>query len=322
MILTVTLNPTLDKFYWVDRLPRSLERAEEEILIRARKSTSSAGGKGINVSVFLACMGVETVAMGFLAGHTGQIVLRDLLARGATANFVWIEGETRTNVTIIEKGKEYHPVKIHEQGPPVPPRAVDVFLRKYRRMLKRADYVVLGGALPPGIPADFYGELVRLAGEHGVRAVVHAGGKALEAALEASPYLVKPDVREVPQVAGLPAKTEKEIIQAGQHALDKGVEICLISHDITGDLLITRDGVWDLQARVPLSKFKNLVGADDALVGAFLYRLSEGDDVLEAVRFGMAAAIASAEIEPKMCLSKPAIELEMEQVEIVRKEGG
>jgi len=104
--------------------------------------------------------------------------------------------------------------------------------------------------------------------------------------------------------------------------LDKGVEICLISHDITGDLLITRDGVWDLQARVPLSKFKNLVGADDALVGAFLYRLSEGDDVLEAVRFGMAAAIASAEIEPKMCLSKPAIELEMEQVEIVRKEGG
>ncbi|RLE29213.1 hypothetical protein DRJ54_05075 [Candidatus Acetothermia bacterium] len=123
-------------------------------------------------------------------------------------------------------------------------------------------------------------------------------------------------------MAGLPAKSEQEIIQAGQHALDKGVEICLISHDITGDLLITRDGVWDLQARVPLSKFKNLVGADDALVGAFLYRLSEGDDVLEAVRFGMAAAIASAEIEPKMCLSKPAIELEMEQVEIVRKEGG
>ena len=142
MILTVTLNPTLDKFYWVDRLPLSLERVEEEILIRAKKSATSAGGKGINVSIFLACMGVDTVAMGFLAGHTGQIILRDVLARGVTANFVWIEGENRTNVTIIERGKEYHPVKIHEQGPAIPPHAVDMFLRKYRRMLRRAEYVV------------------------------------------------------------------------------------------------------------------------------------------------------------------------------------
>ncbi|HIQ00138.1 TPA: 1-phosphofructokinase family hexose kinase [Candidatus Bipolaricaulota bacterium] len=322
MILTVTLNPTLDKFYWVDRLPLSLERVEEEILIRASKSSSSAGGKGINVSVFLACMGVETVAMGFLAGHTGQIILRDVLARGVTANFVWIEGETRTNVTIIERGREYHPVKIHEEGPPVLERAVELFLRKYQRMLKRAEYVVLGGALPPGIPVDFYRELATLAREAGVRTVVHAGGAALKAALEAGPYFVKPDVREEPQVAGLPAKTEQEIIAAGKYALRKGVQACLVSHHVTGDLLITREGVWDLEARVPLSKFKNLVGADDALVAGVLYRLAEGDPLLEAVKFGMAAAIASAEIEPKLCLAKPAIEQEMKEVEVVRKEGG
>ena len=233
MILTVTLNPTLDKFYWVEKLPRSLERVEEEILIRAAKSDSSAGGKGINVSIFLACMGVETVAMGFLAGHTGQIILRDLLSRGATANFVWIEGENRTNVTILERGVEYHPVKIHEEGPRVPPRAVEIFLRKYRRMLRRAEYVVLGGALPPGIAPEFYRELVKLAREAGVRPVVHAGGAALTAALAAKPYFVKPDVREVPQVAGLAARTEEEIIQAGKHAISQGVEICVISHHVT-----------------------------------------------------------------------------------------
>ena len=306
MILTVTLNPTLDKFYWVDHLPLSLERVEEEILIRAKKSATSAGGKGINVSVFLACMGVDTVAMGFLAGHTGQIILRDVLARGATANFVWIEGENRTNVTIIERGKEYHPVKIHEQGPSIPPQAVDMFLRKYRRMLRRAEYVVLGGALPPGIPADFYRELVRLANEEGVRAVVHAGLTALREAILAKPYFIKPDVREEAEVGGLPARTEEEIIQAGKHAVQQGVEICLISHHVTGDILVTPQGVWDLEARVPLSKYKNLVGADDALVAGVLYRLVEGDSVLDAVRFGMAAAIASAEIEPKLCLSSPS----------------
>lgn len=322
MILTVTLNPTLDKFYWVDRLPLSLERVEEEILIRARKASSSAGGKGINVSVFLACMGLETVAMGFLAGHTGQIILRDVLARGVTANFVWIEGETRTNVTIIERGREYHPVKIHEEGPPVPKRAVELFLRKYQRMLKRAEYVVLGGALPPGIPVDFYRELASLAREQGLRTVVHAGGAALKAALEAGPYFVKPDVREASQVADLPAKTEQEIIAAGKYTMEKGVQVCLISHHVTGDILITPEGVWELQARVPLSRYKNLVGADDALVAGVLYRLVEGDPLLDAVEFGMAAAIASAEIEPKLCLAKPAIEQEMKEVEVVRKEGG
>jgi len=322
MILTVTLNPTLDKFYWVDHLPLSLERVEEEILIRARKSDSSAGGKGINVSIFLACMGVETVAMGFLAGHTGQIILRDVLKRGATANFVWIEGENRTNVTIIERGKEYHPVKIHEEGPHIPERAVEVFLRKYSRMLKRAEYVVLGGALPPGLPADFYRKLVRMAKDQGVRTVVHAGRAALREAIPEGPYFVKPDVREEAEVGGLPARTEEEIIQAGKRAVEQGVEICLISHHVTGDILITREGVWDLEARVPLTKYKNLVGADDALVAGVLYRLIEGDTVLDAVRFGMAAAIASAEIEPKLCLSKSAIELEMREVEVRRKEGG
>ena len=322
MILTVTLNPTLDKFYWVDRLPLSLERVEEEILIRAKKSATSAGGKGINVSIFLACMGVDTVAMGFLAGHTGQIILRDVLARGVTANFVWIEGENRTNVTIIERGKEYHPVKIHEQGPAIPPHAVDMFLRKYRRMLRRAEYVVLGGALPPGIPVDFYRELVRLANEARVRAVVHAGLTALREAIPAKPYFIKPDVRQEAEVGGLPARTEEEIIQAGKHAIQQGVEICLISHHVTGDILVTPQGVWDLEARVPLSRYKNLVGADDALVAGVLYRLVEGDSVLDAVRFGMAAAIASAEIEPKLCLVKSSIEREMQEVEVHRKEGG
>jgi len=123
-------------------------------------------------------------------------------------------------------------------------------------------------------------------------------------------------------VGGLPARTEEEIIQAGKRAVEQGVEICLVSHHVTGDILITREGVWDLEARVPLTKYKNLVGADDALVAGVLYRLVEGDTVLDAVRFGMAAAIASAEIEPKLCLSKSAIELEMREVEVRHKEGG
>ncbi|MGY4707145.1 1-phosphofructokinase family hexose kinase [Candidatus Bipolaricaulota sp. J31] len=321
MILTVTLNPTLDKFYWVDHLPLSLERAEEEILIRARKSTTSAGGKGINVSVFLACMGVETVAMGFLAGHTGQIILRDLLEKGVTANFVWIEGENRTNVTILEKGREYHPVKIHEEGPRIPSHAQEIFLRKYRRMLKRTEYVVLAGAVPPGIPDTVYRELTHEAKEAGVKVVLHAGRRPLWEAVKVGPYFVKPDVREELMVGDMPVRTEEEIIAAGKRAVEYGCQACLISHHVTGDVLITPEGIWEYEAKVPLTKFKNLVGADDALVGGMLYRLARGDELTEAVRFGMAAAVASAEVEPKMCLSPAVIEHEMRAVEVQFKEG-
>jgi 1-phosphofructokinase family hexose kinase len=321
MILTITLNPTLDKFYWVDHLPLSLERAEEEILIRAQKSSASAGGKGINVSIFLACMGVETVAMGFLAGHTGQIILRDLLEKGVTANFVWIEGENRTNVTIIEKGKEYHPVKIHEEGPRIPSHAQEIFLRKYRRMLKRTEYVVLAGAIPPGIPETVYEELTREAKGAGVKVVIHAGRRPLWEAVKVGPFFVKPDVREELMVGDMPVRTEEEIIAAGKRAVEYGCQACLISHHVTGDVLITPEGIWEYEAKVPLTAFKNLVGADDALVGGVLYRLTQGDQLTEAVRFGMAAAVASAEIEPKMCLSPAVIEHEMRTVEVQFKEG-
>ncbi len=320
MILTVTLNPTLDKFYWVDELPLSLDRPEEAILIRSERSLSSAGGKGINVSTFLASHGVETVALGFLAGHTGQIILQDLLARGVTANFVWIPGENRTNVTVIARGREYHPLLIHEQGPPIPEEGMRIFLRKYERMLRQADCVVLGGSLPPGCPPDCYRELVRRAHRAGVRTVVHAGGEPMVRTIPEGPYLVKPDVREELRLGDLPVGTAEEIVQAGRWMVSQGVRASLISHQVTGDILVTPEGVWELEARVPLATFKNLVGADDALVGGILVGLTRGLDLLEASRYGMAAALATAEVEEKLCLSPAAIERELPQV-VIRPRG-
>jgi 1-phosphofructokinase family hexose kinase len=320
MILTVTLNPTLDKFYWVDALPLSLDRAEEAILIRTGKSLTSAGGKGINVSTFLACHGMETVALGFLAGHTGQIILQDLLARGVTANFVWIPGESRTNVTVIATGREYHPLLIHEEGPPVPDEAARIFLRKYERMLSRSEYVVLAGALPPGFPADFYQRLVRLAHAAGVRTVIHAGGEPLARAIGEGPFLVKPDIREELQLGDMPVGSPEEIVRAGRSVVGQGVQACLISHRVTGDILVTPDGVWELEAKVPLSTFRNLVGADDALVGGVLWGLASGQPLLEAVRYGMAAAVASAGTEEKLCLDVNVLRRELDRVTIRERE--
>ncbi len=320
MILTVTLNPTLDKFYWVDELPLSLDKPEEAVLIRSDRSLTSAGGKGINVSTLLSCYGVETVALGFLAGHTGQIILQDLLARGVTANFVWMPGENRTNVTVIAKGREFHPLLIHEEGPPVSEEAMGIFLRKYERMLRRAEYVVLGGSLPPGCPPDCYRTLVQRAHRAGVRVIVHAGGEALVQTIAEGPFLVKPDVREELRLGDLPVSSLDEIVRAGRRVIEQGGQACLISHHITGDILVTRDGVWELEARVSLAAFKNLVGADDALVGGLLAALVRGHPLVEAARYGMAAALAATAVEEKLCLDTGVIERELDHV-TVRRQG-
>ena len=315
MIVTVTPNPAVDKIYWVDRLIIG-EVPQEEFLTRATRSDMSAGGKGINVSIFLARMGVENVAMGFVGGHTGHVVVRDLRDEGVTTNFVWVEGETRTNVTVLEHKREYIPILINEPGPEVSEAVMARFLRRYKRMVTQATWVVLGGSLPPGIPDDFYRELAVLAKESGAKVMVTARGKPLSHSIEACPYLVKPDTRQELVLEGRDLTSHEGIVAAGKAMVACGAEIIIISHEVTGDVVITRDAIWEITARVKTTLFKNLVGADDALIGGILYQLNRKENVEEALRFGMAAAILSAESSEKICKDMDRIEEEMSAVSL------
>jgi len=315
MIITVTPNPAIDKIYGIDRLKVG-GTTHDEFLTRASWSDTSAGGKGINVSIFLARMGMESVAMGFVGGHTGHVVVRDLRDEGVTTNFVWVQEETRTNVTILEHGREHNPILIDEAGASVTEQEISRFMRRYKRMIKRASWVVLGGSLPPGIPDDFYRGLVELAKEAGAKVAVSAGGSALTLALPACPYLVKPDIREYLSMEGADLSTREGIITAGKSMVACGVEMIIVSHEFTGDIVITRDGIWEIKARVSATAFKNLVGADDALLGGLIFKLKQDSGIEEALRFGMAAAIRSAESAKKICQDVGKIEAEMEHISL------
>ena len=315
MIITVTPNPAIDKIYGIDRLKVG-GITQDEFLTRATWSDTSAGGKGINVSIFLARMGMENVAMGFVGGHTGHVVVRDLRDEGVTTNFVWIQEETRTNVTILERGREHVPILIDEAGASVTEQEISRFMRRYKRMVKQASWVVLGGSLPPGIPDDFYRGLAELAKQAGAKVAVSAGGGALVQALPACPYLVKPDIRERLSMEGADLSTREGIIAAGKSMVACGVGMIIVSHEFTGDIVITRDGIWEIKARVTATALKNIVGADDALLGGLVLRLNQGAGIEEALRFGMAAAIRSAESRQKICQDVSKIEAEMEQVSL------
>jgi 1-phosphofructokinase len=307
MIVTVTLNPAVDKMYWVEDL-RMSDTTKEEFLTRATRSTTSAGGKGVNVSVFLSRLGMESIAMGFVGGHTGHVVVRDLRDEGVTTNFVWTHGETRVNVTLLSKGREHSPNLINEPGQTVLKEEVDRLLRRFRSVLHRATWVVLAGSLPPGVDPDIYREMALMANAAGAKVILSTGGEALSRALEAHPYIVKPDTREHLTLDGRPLTSVDAIVEAGKHVISRGAEIVIISHDVTGDIAVTRDDVWEIKASVSTSDFKNLVGADDVFLAGILYKLAQGVAVGDALRFGLAAGVASAECEDKMCRDLSIIE--------------
>lgn len=317
MIVTVTLNPAVDKMYWVEGL-KMCDVTQEVFLTRAIRSTTSAGGKGVNISVFLSRLGMENVAMGFVGGHTGHVVVRDLREEGVTTNFVWTHGETRVNVTLLQVGREHSPNLIDESGQTILPEEMNRLMRRYRRMLNRATWVVLAGSLPPGIDPGIYGEMARMARDAGAKVILSAGGEALTRALDASPYIVKPDTREHQRLEDKGLTTVDAIVDAGKHVIACGAEIVIISHDVTGDIAITRDDVWEIRASTPTSKFKNLVGADDVFLGGVLYKLSQDALVKEALRFGLAAGLASAESEEKICRNMAVIEERMQNISLAR----
>lgn len=317
MIVTVTLNPAVDKMYWVDSL-RMHDVTQEEFLTRATRSTTSAGGKGVNMSVFLSRLGLDNVAMGFVGGYTGHVVVRDLRDEGVTTNFVWTHGETRVNVTLLQAGREHSPNLINESGQTILPEEVNRLMRRYRRMLSRASWVVLAGSLPPGVDPGIYREMAQMAKDAGAKVILSTGGEALTRSLEACPYIVKPDTREHLTLEGKGLTSVEAIVQAGKHVIACGAEIVIISHDVTGDIAITRDDVWEINASTPTSKFKNLVGADDVLLGGILYKLAHEAPVDEALKFGLAAGIASAECEEKICRDMAAIEQELPDVTLSR----
>jgi 1-phosphofructokinase family hexose kinase len=312
MILTVTPNPALDKVYWVDRLNTEVETP----MSRATQSLGWAGGKGINVSTFLARMGLETVAMGFVAGHTGRVIENRVREAGITTGFVWAEGETRTNIALIEKGREERPLVISESGPQVPEVALRHFLQSYTRLIRRARWAVFGGSLPPGVPTVFYRELIKIAHAHGVRTALTAAGEALTEALRENPSLVKPDTRERREVCGEPLENDEQIISVGRKLVSSGIKTVIVSHRVTSDVLITAEEIWDFQAQGV--KLVNLVGAEDALLAGMIFQLEAGRSLLEAVEFGMAAATASAESAEQVCCDPQLVQTAREKIQRVR----
>lgn len=279
MIVTLTLNPSLDRTVEVDALTRGT-------VIRTRSARLDPGGKGVNVSRALLANGVPSTAVIPVGGPDGDQLHRMLLAEGLTAHAVPVAGRTRSNVTIAEPGGVV--TKLNEPGGPLSRAELDAVAEVVVTEAERASWVVACGSLPPGVPDGLYAKLCRAFSPDGIRVAVDTSGPALMAAVAAGPDLIKPNREELTEAVGRPLDRLSDVVEAAEKLRALGARAVLVSLGADGALLVDDDGI--IAGTAPVHRPRGSVGAGDALLAGFLSAGARGPDALaEGLAWGAAA---------------------------------
>ena len=282
MVYTVTFNPALDYVVRMDRF-------QAGDINRTQSEEVQFGGKGINVSTVLRNLGVENVALGFLAGFTGQALEHGLQRGGIHTDFIWLpEGLTRINVK-IKAGEE---TEINGRGPAIPAAALEELFGKLDR-LQDGDVLDLSRSIPSSLPDDIYQKILARLEGRGILTVVDATRDLLCAVLPYKPFLIKPNNHELGEIFGRTLTTDEEIVDCARQLQEKGARNVLVSMAGDGSLLLDETGGRH-RLGVPKGEVRNSVGAGDSMVAGFLAGWLKTGDYAAAHRMGSAAGSATA----------------------------
>ena len=282
MIYTVTFNPSLDYIVSVDDFKLGLtNRTSSELIL--------PGGKGTNVSTVLKNLGLESTALGFVAGFTGNEIVKRLNDMGIKSDFISIEnGISRINLKL----KSFDGTEINGAGPDISEEKVNE-LRDKLNQLKEGDVLVLAGSIPSSMSDNIYRDIMADLKDRGVMIVVDATKDLLLNVLEYHPFLIKPNNHELGEIFDVKLTTREEVIPYGRKLQEKGARNVLVSMAGEGAVLIAEDGqVFDAPA--PKGKLINGVGAGDSMVAGFVAGWIEKQDYEYAFHMGVASGSASA----------------------------
>lgn len=282
VIYTVTFNPSLDYIVSVkDFRPGMTNRTSSELML--------AGGKGINVSIVLGNLGIKSTALGFIAGFTGDEIVRRLHNGGINSEFIKInDGISRINIKL----KSIDGTEINGQGPHIDSSHIEQLMNRLRR-LESGDVLVLAGSIPAGISDNIYKDIMDMLKDKGVQIVVDATSRLLTNVLEYKPFFIKPNQHELGDIFNVTLNTQEEVIPYALKLKKMGAVNVCVSMGGKGAILVADDGnVYKVKA--PDGILKNSVGAGDSLVAGFLSGWIEKKDYEYAFRKGVATGSASA----------------------------
>lgn len=283
MIVTVTLNTSIDKAY---RIEAPLACGEVQ---RVAQVIDVAGGKGLNAARAVKACGAEIMATGFAGGNNGRLLCELLDRDGVAHDFVEVAGETRCCINVLDPSGES--TEFLEPGRPVTADDFEALLTKVRLLAGQADVVTIDGSVPVGLDAQAYVRLIELVKNLGRPVILDTSGTLLQVGAKALPTMVKPNADELAQLTGRPCNDLAQVVEAAQTLHATGIESVVVSLGADGAVMACASGTF--RGIAPKIDVVNPVGSGDTLVGAFAVAMERGMDDPDALAYAMAAATAN-----------------------------
>ena len=293
-IVTLTINPAVD-------VSTSVKKMVPFTKMRCAQAGRDPGGGGINVARVLTRLGIQTTAIYPAGGATGQLLTTLLEREGVRSIVVPISNDTREDITIFDETTREQ-FRLVFPGAPLNDAEWQQCLDAIARVTPPPAFVVASGSVPPGVPLDFFGRISQASKAPG-KIIVDTSGPFLKAALEAGVYLIKPNLREFQELAGMTATDEASLVEAGRRIFDRyRIEIIALSMGPDGALLLTHD-IALRASGLPIPPI-SVSGAGDSFLGAMIWSLVDNDSLDIALRYGVAGGSAAL-LNPGTELCRP-----------------
>lgn len=309
MILTVNLNPCIDKSVSVDGLVIGR-------LNRVKPLRSDAAGKGLNVALAIKQLGGEPFCIGFNYSENGRLIVNALDRAGILHDLVTVLGALRTNLKLFDTTTGQY-TDLNEPGGFVSAEAIKDLKFRIRRKAERCNILTLSGSAPHGVASDIYRQLMESLADLPLRVVLDAEGELLKQGIQAKPWLIKPNLSELETLMGHTYQQESEIIRDAQKLLAQGVRLVCVSMGALGALLVSQDEVWKSQAFENLAA-KGYQGAGDSMVAGICIAAERGLGCKDMLAYGTAAAAATIIQDGTQMCSKLDFEQFLPQVKLER----
>lgn len=307
MILTITLNPSVDISY---KLPGPFAL---DTVNRVTDVSKTAGGKGLNVTRVLQQLGEDVAATGFLGGSLGDFIRQEISTLGIQDYFVGIEGATRNCIAVIHEGQQ---TEILESGPTVSNNEAELFLEELSSNMNQAKLLTISGSLPRGLADDYYNKVLAMAQQQNIPVLLDTKGKLLGHALKnkSKPYLIKPNQEELADLLGKQLRDEADAIAALKSQQFADVPWVVVTLGANGALVKHEQTIY--KVTIPEVNAVNPVGSGDAVIAGFAAGLSRGlaDEAL--IKLGLTMGVLNAMEEKTGHIDPSKVDWCMEQMQV------
>ena len=308
MILTVTPNSAID---WALFIPHF----EWGGSLQADKAVWGMAGKSTGAAWILGKLGVDTIAMGFAAGTSGEKMIELLEQKNVETDFIWVSGETRLNVHVFdrESGRQ---TLLAVDTLEVASVHIERFMKRFLKKLKQAKVLITGGSLPAGLTPDFFREIITAAKEKGVPVVLDSGFPHLADVLLASPDLIKLNCADLSSVVGHVVDSVEEAYQAARAINEKYTTQVLVTLDIGGTLAVLKESAYRIPT-LKVERIENNASAEIGILAGIAYALANQFPLEDGIRLGAAASSAVTMTPAAANFCKDDVERLLSKVELI-----